>query len=201
MSRTDWLLVSVLLALCRVLRWLGRWEAGAAPREHELRQRFERGERTLAAAAPDCGIPPPELRIAFIGDQGLGAEAVLHQGDLEYANDPAAWETQLDGVLGHDFPYFVSAGNHDEAEWDGAGGYGARVAARLDRLGIAYEGEPGVAAHVEWGGLSLVFVSPDVFQDGNTKSSPYITEHHGHSDCLWRISSWHKNQHLMRSEE
>jgi hypothetical protein len=81
-------------------------------------------------------LPPPGLKIAFIGDQGLGpnavavlnlirlegAQAVMHSGDLDYVNDPAAWESQINSVLGADFPYFVSIGNHDELAWGGTGG-------------------------------------------------------------------------------
>ncbi len=49
--------------------------------------------------------PPPNLKVAFIGDTGNsdsfqqvlqlikdeGADIVLHQGDFDYVNDPASW--------------------------------------------------------------------------------------------------------------
>ena len=166
-----------------------------------------------ASRSSACEEPPEDLLVAFIGDQARGAhavavlnlilargaDAVVHSGDFDYSNSPAAWEAQIDAVLGSDFPYFASAGNHDVAAWGGPGGYGARIRARLDRLGIAYEGTPGVAAHVEWNGLSMVFVSPGVFQNGDTESAPYLAAHFAHSDCLWRIASWHENQHLMQA--
>ena len=60
------------------------------------------------------------FRVAFIGDQGLGpnsvavlnlikdenAQMVLHQGDLDYEDDPDAWDKMISNVLGEDFPYF-----------------------------------------------------------------------------------------------
>jgi hypothetical protein len=75
--------------------------------------------------------PPANFKIAFIGDQGLGpnavavlnliklegAQAVMHSGDLDYVDDPGAWEAQINSVLGANFPYFVSIGNHDELAW------------------------------------------------------------------------------------
>src|SRR3974390_2603474 len=70
---------------------------------------------------------PPNLKVAFIGDQGLGeepkavltmikaegADLVIHSGDFDYADDPAAWDGQINGVLGPNFPYIGSIGNHD----------------------------------------------------------------------------------------
>ena len=69
----------------------------------------------------------PELRVAFIADQGLGpnaiavlnlikdegAQMVLHQGDFDYKDDPDAWDKQISDVLGDDFLYFASIGHHD----------------------------------------------------------------------------------------
>ena len=68
-----------------------------------------------------------DLRVAFIGDQELGSNSisvlklikdegthmVLHQGDFDYVNDPDKWDRQISNVLGSDFPYFASIGNHD----------------------------------------------------------------------------------------
>jgi len=73
-----------------------------------------------------------DFRVAFIGDQGLGlnaiavlnlikdegAQMVLHQGDFDYEYDPEAWDKQISNVLGDDFPYFASIGGHDELNWD-----------------------------------------------------------------------------------
>lgn len=76
---------------------------------------------TTAAVVVAQEAPPANLKIAFIGDQALGpnavavlnlikaegAQAVMHSGDLDYADNPAAWEAQINNVLGANFPYFV----------------------------------------------------------------------------------------------
>jgi len=67
-----------------------------------------------SAAFSQSQATPENLTIAFIGDQGLGpnaeavlqlirsegAQAVIHSGDFDYADNPAAWEAQIDAVLG-----------------------------------------------------------------------------------------------------
>ena len=84
----------------------------------------------------------PELRVAFIGDQGLGpnaiavlelikdegAQMVLHQGDFDYKDDPGKWDRQFSDVLGSDFPYFASIGHHDVNAWSG---YQKKLSERL----------------------------------------------------------------------
>ena len=92
------------------------------------------------------------FRVAFIGDQGLnsnsiavlnlikdeGTQMVLHQGDLDYEDDPDAWDKMVSNVLGYDFPYFVSVGNHDVLKWDE---YQQKLHDRLDRNKIQGSGD------------------------------------------------------------
>jgi len=101
---------------------------------------------------------PPNFKIAFIGDQSLGsnavavlnliknegASAVVHSGDFDYSDDPPAWYTQINSVLGANFPYFASVGNHDESAFYGPGGYQSFLSARMNRLGITWDGDLGV---------------------------------------------------------
>ena len=152
---------------------------------------------------------PANFKIAFIGDQGLGADsravlnliksegaqAVLHQGDLDYEDDPAAWDAQINDILGANFPYFVSAGNHDENEWDGAGGYQQLSEARLNRLGISWDGQLGVKSSLYFNGIFIVLVAPDVFGSGH---DVYIRDRLAADNSIWSICSWHKNQEAMQ---
>ncbi len=55
---------------------------------------------------------------------------VLHQGDFDYKDDPDAWDQRINLVLGPDFPYFASIGNHDFAFWPA----GIRDSGRLESL-------------------------------------------------------------------
>lgn len=158
-------------------------------------------------------LPPPNLKIAFIGDQSLGpdalavlnliklegAQAVLHSGDLDYADDPAAWEAQLDSVLGADFPYFVTIGNHDELKWAAAGGYQQRVEGRFTRLGIAWSGRLGVRSSFHYKGVFFVLTAPGIgsgFDDG--ASDLYVRDQLAADNSVWSVCSWHKNQRLMQ---
>ena len=56
---------------------------------------------------------------------------VLHQGDFDYLDDPDLWDAQINNILGSDFPYFASIGNHDKLEWNG---YQEKLQNRLDKI-------------------------------------------------------------------
>src|SRR2546427_12444800 len=88
----------------------------------------------LAPQAPLSGPIPtdPGLKVAFIGDtangtdfrsvltliKSEGAHMALHQGDFDYGSNPAAFFSTIDSVLGANFPYFASIGNHDTGSWN-----------------------------------------------------------------------------------
>jgi cysteine-rich repeat protein len=159
------------------------------------------------AAAP----PPAGLKVAFIGDQGLGpasvavlqliedegADAVIHAGDFDYGDDPAAWDAQIDATLGSGFPYFALIGNHDDIPWYTVGGYQERIAARMVGLGIPWEGDLGVKSTIHWQGLHIVMTAPGIFELGDPTGEyeDYVRDEFAGSDSVWRISTWHK---LMR---
>ena len=83
------------------------------------------GQSLASPARAQGGVPPPNFKVAFIGDQSLGpdaeavltlilnegADAVIHAGDLDYTNDAIAWNDQINDILGEDFPYFALAGD------------------------------------------------------------------------------------------
>jgi hypothetical protein len=166
---------------------------------------------TLPSAAQES--PPANFKVAFIGDQGSGpdavavlnlikaegAQAVLHSGDLEYTDDPAAWEARINGVLGADFPYFVTIGNHDELAWAGAGGYQQYVESRFNRLGISWTGRLGVRSSFHYKGVFFVLTAPGIgsgFDDG--ASDLYVRDQLASDNSVWSVCSWHKNMRLMQ---
>ncbi len=177
----------------------------------------ESGARALPNRMPAASLAreqqaktPDNFVIAFIGDQGSGknAEAVLqliksentaavmHSGDFEYHNDPAAWEAQINAILGPNFPYFGCVGNHDKDKFYGAGGYQELLAARMRRLGITWDGDLGVKSSFMYEGIFFVLTGPGVFDSGHAK---YIRNQLAKSNAAWRISSWHKNMQLMQA--
>jgi hypothetical protein len=168
------------------------------------------GALSPGTLAPDLGAP--EVTIAFFGDQGLGpdaedvlalvrdegADAVVHTGDFDYENDPAAWEAQIDALLGPDFPYFASAGNHDESTFYGRGGYQEVLEARMQRLGIPWDGDLGVRSSFHFQGIFIVQTAPGSFGGGDEVHAPYIREALAADDSIWSISAWHKNMRRMQ---
>ena len=161
-------------------------------------------------------IPPANLKIAFIGDQGLGpdavavlnlikqegAQAVMHSGDLDYADDPAAWDAQINSVLGPNFPYFVSIGNHDELAWSKPNGYQQFLESRFNRLGISWSGRLGVRSSFHYKGIFFVLTAPGItsgFDDGSSEA--YIKDQLVADNSIWSICSWHKNMRLMQIGE
>src|SRR5207253_1583512 len=100
----------------------------------------------------------PNLKVAFIGDSGNGdgfrrvleltksegAHVVLHQGDFDYDENAGGFFQTIGSVLGRDFPFFASVGNHDvdswrENCWDRNGCYAKFLKARMARIGVTLD--------------------------------------------------------------
>ena len=158
------------------------------------------------------GTTPPNFKIAFIGDQALGpnsvavlnlikaegSQAVMISGDLDYIDNPAIWEAQINSVLGADFPVFVAIGNHDAAAWSGSGGYQQYVKDRFNRLGISWSGDLGVQSSFHYNGLFFVITAPGIAGFDNGSSDTYIRDQLAADTSVWSICSWHKDQKLMQ---
>ena len=157
---------------------------------------------------------PANFKIAFIGDQGLtvnttavlnlikteGAQAVVISGDLDYDDNPAAWDSQLNSVLGTNFPVLALIGNHDDAIWYGANGYQKYVQDRFNRLAITWTGDLGVQSSFHYKGIFFVFTSPGIDPPiGYPNNHLYIRDQLALDHSIWSISSWHKNMRLMQA--
>jgi hypothetical protein len=153
-------------------------------------------------------LPPPDLKVAFIGDQGTnnnaqavlklikeeGAELVVHQGDLAYGRNFALWQPMIDDVLGSSIPYLFSIGNHDIREWDQ---YQQWFTERLSLIPEAEcIGELGINAVCVYKGLSIVLSGVGTSGENHEE---YIWEAFATDNHIWRICSWHKNMHKMQS--
>ncbi|MFH1358200.1 MAG: metallophosphoesterase, partial [bacterium] len=140
--------------------------------------------------------------VAFIGDQGLyddaqdvitlilneGTDMVLHQGDFDYEDDPDAWDDLITSILGDDFPYFASVGNHDVAMWDG---YQDKLEERLARIdGAVCEGDLGYMSSCTY--QNIFFILSGVGSLGeDDEHADYIEAELAQDDSIWRICSWH----------
>ena len=125
----------------------------------------------------------PELRVAFIGDQGLGpnaiavlnliknegAQLVLHQGDFDYQDNPDKWDRRISDVLGSDFPYFASIGNHDlDSGLISLKGYQEKLYDRLKKNPDAVcNGDLGVKSSCTYHGLFFILVAPGDYTNDN----------------------------------
>ena len=149
----------------------------------------------------------PGLKLAVIGDSGVGPDAtavlqlianegadmVLHLGDFDYIDDPAAFESSIDAVLGSDFPYFVTVGNHDLPDWST---YQANFLDRLSRVaGASCTGEYGVNAACTYRGLSFVLSGVGTLGGGH---DAYLQNQLASDQHRWRVCAWHKNQAAMQ---
>ncbi|MCK6557571.1 fibronectin type III domain-containing protein [bacterium] len=124
-----------------------------------------------------------------------GAQAVIHQGDLDYDHNPAGWDQMINDHLGANFPYFVSIGDADKDEWDGPSGYQARLEARLQRIGIPWSGTLGLKSSLSFNGLFIILSGVDIRETGH---DAYIRQQLAADNSIWRIVSWHKNMRLMQ---
>ncbi len=150
------------------------------------------------------GFVGPELglKVAFFGDQGLsifsrrvldlivaeGADFVLHLGDFDYDDNPAAWEQLMNDGLGA-MPWFAIVGNHDTDQW---AGYRQVIDKKLATMPDAQcVGEPGVKHSCTYRGLHIMLSGVGLLGSGHEQ---FLRQELGASQHLWRLCTWHLNQ-------
>ncbi|MCB1909164.1 MAG: metallophosphoesterase [Rhodocyclaceae bacterium] len=155
-----------------------------------------------------------DLKVAFIGDQGVGgageavlrlvkaegAGLVLSQGDLGYRGGPEKFDDMVSAILGPDFPFFASLGNHDAREWRS---YQQLLAARARGSGRATcEGVIGVRAACVLDGLFFINSAVGVLAgQSGPEHAAFMSAALARSPSRWRICSWHFNQAAMQLGE
>lgn len=169
------------------------------------------------AAAPSDGpiTTAANLKIAFIGDAGNGAnqravlnliksegaQAVLHQGDFDYHSDPVGFWSSVDNILGANFPYFVSVGNHDVSKWPttSSPSYARMQLDRLTRMGVTPDSLElnNEMYSLTFDGLKIVFVGEEK-GTGDAVYGPYIRDQLKSDNHVWKVCSWHKNMNAMQ---
>jgi len=149
---------------------------------------------------------PPNFKVAFIGDQGLGPNSisvlqliknegtnmVILSGDFDYEDDPNSWDQQINDVLGNDFPFFASIGNHDVNKWSE---YQNKLSERLSKLSNANcTGDLGVKSSCYYKGLFFILSGAGTM---GSLHDVYIKDMLSQDNSIWRICSWHKNMDKM----
>lgn len=161
--------------------------------------------------------PPKLFKVAFVGDSGFDhdfrkvlklikreqADLVLHLGDLAYdthKNAPAQFDRKITEILGRDFPYLFTVGNHDLENWNqkNAPSYSDFLRKRLlANKNIKCIGEDGVKSLCTYNGLYFVLSGIGVL--GN-KHEEFIEDALKKAkDYSWRVCAWHKNQREMQA--
>jgi len=137
-----------------------------------------------------------------------GADLVIHAGDFDYENDPAAWNEMLTDELGPEFPYIATIGGHDMPAWDR---YREVIRERASAADIEYTGDLGLQATVTYEDVTIVLSPVGFCQDEEEATEfpdlceqireydqeQYIADQFASSDRTWRVCAWHKpNDHL-----
>ena len=154
------------------------------------------------------------LEVAFIGDQGVGgdseavlrlikaegADLVISGGDLGYRGSPETFDSMVSAILGPDFPFFASLGNHDADDWRR---YQQLLSARARRSRRARcEGVLGVKSACVFDGLLFINSAVGVlYGERGRDHAEFIRATLARSPSRWRICSWHFNQAAMQLGE
>jgi hypothetical protein len=155
---------------------------------------------------------PVDFKIAFIGDSGIGSNAdavlnlilsegadiVVHAGDLDYGDDPLAFDANVSSILGSTFPYFYCAGNHDANNWFGTNGYQDLLEDRLNLIGVSWTGDLGAKSHFTYNGMFFLAMAPNEVGIGKAEAANYIRDQLAANDAMWSVVFWHKNQQHMQ---
>jgi hypothetical protein len=131
-----------------------------------------------------------------------GTDLLLIQGDLGYENNTAStWESNLNTILGENFPVLTVIGNHENFEWPS---YQKLIQQRINRVnGLSCSGDTGVKAKCSYGNIDIVQVAPALTEVAGIKPddgyADFIRSSFKGSDNRWRICSWHKPHQLMQT--
>ena len=167
------------------------------------------GDAAIEVYALPAGSTAPNLKVAFLGDQNDGSDAievmqlvkneradlVIHAGDADYSSDPENWDNNITSVLGSDFPYFWAIGNHDTSARSGYQQVQAERLARVDGATCTGTGDLGVKSACTYQGL--FFILSGVGTSGSGHES-YIRDQLSNNNSDWSICAWHKNQREMQ---
>lgn len=162
------------------------------------------------SAVPTRSAPDQDLRVAFFGDQGSGidtkvvyqlvldegADAVILLGDFDYKGNAHLWASEMEEVLGPDFPVFAVPGNHDVKSWRI---YQSYLKKRLANIaGAKCTGELGVDASCTFRGLHFILSGIGTIGAASMHES-FIADTLAGDDSLWSLCIWHKTMRDLQA--
>ncbi|AJF61583.1 hypothetical protein QT06_C0001G0748 [archaeon GW2011_AR15] len=153
--------------------------------------------------------PPAEIKVAFIANQGIGANAktllnftrqegavmIVHAGNLGMGSTPAQWETMINTSLDPGFAYAGVVGASDAADW---ANYRVILDTRNSRIvDMDCEGAFGNKGTCRFQDILLVMsgVGTSFEESGHEE---FIAEELAASDKPWNICVFHKSNHDLR---
>jgi hypothetical protein len=125
-----------------------------------------------------------------------GADLTLALGDFDYQDNPDLWETDINAVLGPDYPLFGVVGNHDTVAW---AGYKQKLTERLAKIPDAScTGSVGEQQNCTFRGLRVILSGIGTM--GSDSGHETFIEDALTADptSLWKFCGWHQNQNDMQ---
>lgn len=166
----------------------------------------------LGCGLPGCdaevparrGVAPP-VRVAFVGDLGLGprahrvlklvaserADLLVVLGDLDYESKPDKWRALLRETIG-ETPWLAAPGNHDLPAWPA---YQRLIRDQIAAAGMRCRGEVGVKYSCRYRGIEFALVAPGLLA---AQYDLFLREQLRASPSLWRVCGWHLTQADMQ---
>lgn len=171
------------------------------------------GVKFGTAAAGGGTSTTPNFKVAFMGDQGITSNAkavlnlvkrqnaalIVHLGDFDYENDPAAWESQTNSVLGGSWPQLAVIGNHDE----NVSGYQAQIAKRTPPAPATCTGSRAARAICKVNGLVVIEEGmPYTSSKDNATDVAFIRDTLvANRSSMWKICAWHAQTDTLQVGE
>src|SRR5690606_10546988 len=124
------------------------------------------------------------------------ADLVIILGDFDYGDDPNAWASEMESVLGDSFPVFGVIGNHDTDEWPGDQEQLEKRLAKID--GATCEGDLGVKSSCKYRGLHFILSGLGT-KGSDSDHEKHLAETLAADDSLWSLCTWHKNQRDLQA--
>ena len=146
---------------------------------------------------------PPNFKVGLIGDgyavtvfqmiKDKNPDMIIHSGDFDYTDNPAAFDNRITQYFGADYPYFGSVGNHDVAAWPG---YQTNLKRRIP-ADATCTGNYGVDGTCTYQGLTFILSGAGTMTTSGVDHAQYIKQSLVQSQSIWNICSWHKLQREM----